>query len=103
MAEASLDALLRFAITNKRLIRFSYSQALRVAEPHDYGLHKGVLRLLVFQVRGGSSRASSSRGWKLLDVGKVTSCTVLDETFAGSRGAAHQNHYVWEVLHARVE
>jgi hypothetical protein len=27
---------------------------------------------------------------------------MLDETFAGSRGAAHQQHYVWEMLHARV-
>ena len=75
MAEDSLDALLRFAIANKRLLH-SPTQAARVAEPHDYGVHKGVLRLLVFQLRGGSSRASSSRGWKLLDVDKITSCAV---------------------------
>lgn len=85
MPEGSLDTLLRSAIADKRLIQLSYSHALRVAEPHDYGVHKGVLRLLAFQLRGGSSRASSSRGWKLLDVGKITSCVMLDETSAGPR------------------
>ena len=102
MPEDSLDVQLRFAIVNRRLIRFEYSGAVRVAEPHDYGVQKGVIRLLAYQLRGGSSRASSSSGWKLLDAAKISGCTVLDETFAGSRGAAHQHHYAWEVLYARV-
>jgi hypothetical protein len=102
MPEISLDAQLRFAINSKRLIQFRYHDALRVAEPHDYGVQKGVTRVLAFQLRGASSRTTSARGWKLLDVTKISGCIVLDETFAGSRGEAHQQHYVWDVLYARV-
>jgi hypothetical protein len=102
MPEISLDAQLRFAINSKRLIQFRYHDALRVAEPHDYGVQKGVTRVLAFQLRGASSRTTSARGWKLLDVTKISGCIVLDEPFAGSRGQAHQQHYVWDVLYARV-
>jgi hypothetical protein len=102
MAAAS-DEQLRFAIAEKRLIQFTYLGALRVAEPHDYGVYQGVTRLLAYQLRGSSSRATSARGWKLLDVAKIIGCTVLNETFAGSRGEAHQRHYVWDVLYARVD
>ena len=103
MSDASLDAKLRFAIANRRLIQFTYGEALRVAEPHDYGVQKGAERLLAFQVRAASRRAASASGWKLLFVDEIGECTVLDDTFPGSRGDAHQGHYVWDVLYARVE
>jgi hypothetical protein len=104
MIDESLDRQLRLAIANRRLIQFTYLGALRVAEPHDYGVHKNQLRLLVFQQRGSSSNGRAEvRGWRLLDVAKLLQCTVLDETFSGSRGHEHQNHYTWDVVYARVE
>ncbi len=45
----SLDARLRFAIANERLIEFKYDGAVRVAEPHDYGLRDGSVKILVYQ------------------------------------------------------
>jgi hypothetical protein len=36
-----IDELLRNAIEQKRLIRFSYKNKPRIVEPHDYGVHKG--------------------------------------------------------------
>jgi hypothetical protein len=68
MPDEPLDAQVRFAIANKRLVQLTYHGAPRVAEPHDY-----------------------------------EDLLVLRETFPGSRGHEHSNHYVWDVLYARVE
>ncbi len=103
MRDTSLDQQLRSAIANKRLIEFVYSGAQRVAEPHDYGVQKERPRLLVYQLRSASSpSAQQGRGWRLLDVEKIERLQVLDAPFPGSRGDAHQSHYAWDVLYARV-
>jgi WYL domain-containing protein len=93
------DRHIRFAIANRRLIRFIYGSTSRVAEPHDYGIQHGRVRLLVYQRRA----APFSRGWRMLDVAKITRLEVLDETFAGSRRESHQHHFTWDQLFARVE
>jgi hypothetical protein len=101
--EGSVDEQLRFAIANRRLIQVSYTGRVRVAEPHDYGVQKGVTRLLSYQrgAAGGGPRKDAT-GWRLLDLSKIERCLVLDETFPGSRGQAHHAHYVWDTLYARV-
>ena len=99
----SIDEQLRFAITNKRLIAIGYHGRLRIAEPHDYGVHKGIERLLICQLRAQDDRpGKSARGWRLLDVPQIETCRVLDEQFPGSRGSSHRNHVQWEILYARV-
>jgi len=35
------------------LIRFTYESAVRIAEPHDYGVRDGAPKLLAFQRRKG--------------------------------------------------
>lgn len=98
-----MDKQLRFAITNKRLLALTYNGSARVVEPHDYGVHKGITRLLAYQHRGTSTaRRKSLSGWRLFDVSKIEECVVLDETFPGSRGDAHQHHREWDSLYARV-
>jgi hypothetical protein len=100
---SSIDDQLRFAIANKRLIQLRYGGSVRVAEPHDYGIQKGLTRLLIFQRRGSdATQRKSVTGWKLLDVSKIETCLVLEETFSGSRSEPHQRHYVWNVVFARV-
>lgn len=101
---STIDARLRFAIANKRLIQFRYHGSQRVAEPHDYGVNNGITRLLVYQLRGPiRSTRSSATGWRLLGVSKLEDCVALDVTFPGSRGPAHRQHLGWESLHARVD
>jgi hypothetical protein len=97
----SLDAQLRFAIANKRLLQLRYDGYRRIAEPHDYGVQRGVTRLLIYQTRkfGASGR---STGWRLLDTAKISECTVLDRAFPGTRARSDQRHHIWDVLHARV-
>ena len=97
----SLDERIRRAIAEKRLLEIRYKRAVRLAEPHDYGVIDGTERLLIFQLHGPDS-GKGAVGWRLLDVVKIESCVVTDQTFAGSRGQSHQQHYQWETLYARV-
>lgn len=97
----SVDARIRRAIAEKRLLELRYKRAERLAEPHDYGVIDGVERLLVFQLRGLNS-GKGAVGWRLLDIVKIEGCVVTEQLFAGSRGQAHQQHYEWETLYARV-
>lgn len=99
----SLDERLRFAIENKRLIQVRYQGRPRVAEPHDYGVQRGIERLLVYQLRAPVDLPRRSvKGWRLLDVSTIEECVVLDDTFSGSRGSSHHNHLSWEVVYARA-
>jgi hypothetical protein len=99
----SIDEQLRFAIANKLLIQASYGGGVRVLEPHDYGVQKGVQRLLAYQVRRtGGAPGRAITGWRLLDVSKIGDCVVLDETFPGSRGGSRLHHYKWDEVFARV-
>jgi hypothetical protein len=98
-----MDQQLRFAIAQKRLIQFRYHDAIRVAEPHDYGRHKGVDRLFVWQVRkNGEPIRGNGQRWRLLDVAQIEALEVLEETFPGSRGREHANHREWDGVYARV-
>jgi hypothetical protein len=101
--EHTVDSQLRFAIANRRLIRFSYESAVRVAEPHDYGVHEGTPKLLAFQWQKAGRKDQHVRGWRLLDIAKIQDCIVLEDSFAGTREAAGQHHHHWDVLYARVD
>lgn len=101
--EHTLDSQLRFAIANKRLIRFSYESAARVAEPHDYGVRDGAPKLLVFQRQKAGRKDQHVRGWRWLAISKIEDCIVLEDSFRGTREAAGQQHHHWDVLYARVD
>lgn len=94
-----VDHQLRFAIAHKRLIEFTYQGMWRVAEPHDYGIQHGTVRLLVYQARSKPFQ----RGWRMLDVAKIEQLKVLDREFSGTRREGHTHHYHWDILFARVE
>ena len=53
--DPKLDQLLRTAIEQTRLLRLRYRKKNRVVEPHDYGRHNGVIKLLTWQIGGSSS------------------------------------------------
>lgn len=101
--QRTLDSQLRFAIADRRLIRFTYESVVRVAEPHDYGLRGGVAKLLAYQRQKGQRKDPRARGWRWLDLTKIHDCVILEETFRGSREAASQHHHHWDVVYARVD
>ena len=102
-ASDSLDACLRTAIAEQRLIQFDYDGSTRVAEPHDYGLRESLPRALVYQRRKAGRPGPRVVGWRDLFLSKMSNWEVLAETFPGSRGDTHRHHYTWDVLYARVE
>lgn len=97
---ANVDQFVREAIACKRLIRFQYGGYDRIAEPHDYGVQAGTVRLFCYQT-GGQSRGRLPN-WRLLDVAKIGALKVLDQTFPGGRGALSSKHLVWDKVFARV-
>jgi hypothetical protein len=100
---SSIDTRIRFAIAHRRLVEIRYANAVRVAEPHDYGVLNRRERLLVYQLRGPARPGQPSTGWRLLNLSKLERFMVLDETFSGSRGQSHDNHHEWEIVYARVK
>ena len=103
--DESLDKKLRFAISNRRLIRVVYDSAMRTGEPHDYGMLGGAPKLLFYQLRRSGSDAPPRKrasGWRLLELAKIEACVVSAKKFPGSRGAAHTQHIAWDKLFARV-
>jgi hypothetical protein len=97
----SIDGWIRFAIEHRRLIEVRYGGAVRLAEPHDYGAINQVDRLLVFQLRGRPG-SQGKEPWRILDLPKIESLVVLEQTFPGSRGSSHQSHREWDAVYARV-
>ena len=95
------DNLLRIAITQRRKIRFRYAGKERIAEPHDYGVQKGHLRLLAYQV-AGQSNSGRLPNWRWIDVSRIKDLEVLDQTFAGNRPAPSGQHGKWDQLLLRV-
>ncbi len=67
-----------------QLIEFYYEDGTRIVEPHCFGQSsKGNDLIRAFQVGGYSS--SGKMGWKLYDLSKASSLTLLDEKFDNPR------------------
>jgi len=98
--DQEVDQLLRQTIVEKHVIRFRYKGQERVAEPHDYGIQNGVVRLFCYQVGGRSS--SRLPGWRLVDVSEMQDCEMLKRRFAGNREAPSGKHHQWDVIFIRV-
>jgi hypothetical protein len=100
--DPSAHELILTSILQKRLLRFSYKGKLRIAEPQDYGIQKGVVTLFTYQV-GGESSSGRLPDWRKFAVNGVSSVELLEQTFSGSRAVPSQKHQEWDVLFARVD
>jgi hypothetical protein len=98
---AGADRLLRSAIAERRLVAFVLDGCRRIAEPHDYGVMNGELRLFFYQT-GGESRSGRPFGWRWAILSKISGLQVLDERFAGAREAPSGRHVQWDTLLATV-
>jgi hypothetical protein len=95
------DRLLRAAIRQKRLLKLVYQNKIRIVEPHDYGVHKGVAKLLAYQVGGSSSGRLPN--WRWMEINQISEIELLNKTFAGGRPAPSGKHHQWDELFARVK
>jgi hypothetical protein len=99
----SVDVRIREAIAGKNLLQVQYKNHTRVVEPHDFGVRHGVEWLLVYQLSSTDGTGSHAVGWRLFDVGKIASLSVLEAKFDGSNRDSTHTHYAWDVLYARVD
>lgn len=95
-----VDALLRTAIAQKRVIQLLYQDKLRIVEPHDYGIHNGSVKLLAFQIGGKSSGRLPN--WRWMEVDSIAEIRPLEQTFPGGRAIPSGKHHQWDQLFARV-
>ncbi|WP_394827414.1 hypothetical protein [Pendulispora albinea] len=97
-----IDRLIRRAIAERRLLKLTLNDRVRIVEPHDYGIKKGLTQLLAYQVAGESSSGGLPQ-WRWLQLSKMKNVELLDTHFAGGRETATGEHHGWDVLFARVE
>jgi hypothetical protein len=95
------DRLLRTAIGERRLIAFTLHNLPRRAEPHDYGIVNGAVKLFFYQV-GGHSRSGRPIGWRWALIHDIRDLHVLDVHFHGPRNTPSQQHTEWDLLMASV-
>jgi hypothetical protein len=95
-----IDQLIRKAITEKHLLRFTYKGQERIGEPHDYGIQSGIVRLFCYQVGGRSN--GRLPGWRLFDVSEMQDCEMLKQRFAGNRDTSSGKHHRWDEVFIRV-
>jgi hypothetical protein len=100
-SEPEINAELWSAIHDRKLVRLRYKDKERVVEPHDYGIHHGVPKLLAFQLVDSSS--AKPPNWRWLETDLITDLQVLEQTFPGGRSTPSGSHHSWDRLFIRVE
>ncbi len=99
--EPNINPLIWTAIEQRRLLRFRYKDRERIVEPHDYGIHKGVIKLFGYQIGGTSSEPLPNWRWAEQDL--ISDIELLDETFPGGRPTKTGKHHKWDKLFIRVK
>jgi len=100
MSDPRLDQLLRTAIEQTRLLQLRYQNKVRIVEPHDYGEHHGIIKLLTYQVGGSSSGPLPN--WRWMEADLISDAELLDQTFPGGRPTVSGKHHQWDKLFLRV-
>ena len=93
------NQLLYSTIENRRLFRFRYKGNEQIVEPHDYGIQRGIERLLCWQIGGQSG--GPIPGWRLIDVAEMQDCQVLNRPFSGGTVVLGKHHQ-WDKIFIRV-
>jgi len=99
--DPDINPLIWMAIEQKRLLRFRYKNRERIVEPHDYGIHKCLIKLFGYQVAGSSSQKLPNWRWAEQDL--ISDLQLLDRTFPGSRPTKSGKHQKWDKLFIRVK
>lgn len=99
--DPKIDQLLRTAIGQARLLRLRYRNKDRIVEPHDYGEHNGLIKLLTYQVGGSSSGPLPN--WRWIETDLISDVEILNQTFPGGRPAKSGKHHKWDRLFIRAK
>ncbi len=96
-----IDELLRVAIQEKRLVQLIYRHRPRIVEPHDYGIQKGSIKMLAYQV--GDPSSGPLPNWRWMEVELISEIRLLNRTFPGGRPSPSGKHHQWDQLFVRVK
>ena len=103
-AEPNVNPLIWAAIEQKRLLRFRYKNRERIVEPHDYGIHKGLIKLFGYQgYQVGGSSSQKLPNWRWAEQDLISNIQLLDRTFPGGRPTKSGKHHKWDRLFIRVK
>ena len=95
------DRAIRDAIRGRRLIAFAYHGPARVAEPHDYGVRKGALQVLIRQLlRDGQPCPPGD--WRTVLLAGMDGLQPLPADFPGGAPTGSGKHVQWDLLILRV-
>jgi len=98
LVDQELDELIRSAIMQKHLLRFSIKAKSELQNPTT--IQNGIVRVSCFQVAGRST--SPLPGWCLVDVHEMQDYEILEQHFAGNREAPSGRHHRWDEVFIRV-
>jgi hypothetical protein len=98
--QPNVDPLIWTAIENRRLLRLRYKNKERIVEPHDYGIHNGVVKLFGYQVGGSSNHKLPN--WRWMETDQISDIEILSRTFSGGRPISSGKHHTWDHLFIRV-
>ena len=101
METDNINPLIWTAIEQRRLLRFRYKDRERIVEPHDYGIHNGLVKLFAYQVAGSSSQKLPNWRWAEQDL--ISDLQLLDRKFPGGRPSKTDKHHKWDKLFIRVK
>ena len=101
METDNINPLIWTAIEQRRLLRFRYKERERIVEPHDYGIHNGLVKLFAYQVAGSSSQKLPNWRWAEQDL--ISDIQLLDQKFPGGRPSKTDKHHKWDKLFIRVK
>lgn len=96
-----MDQIIRQAISEKRLVEFSYQGFQRIAEIHVYGIKGGIHQILAYQTRG-QSKSGRLPNWRRVNLREVVGICLLDEIFPGRRPNPSGDHSDWDSIIAMV-
>jgi hypothetical protein len=96
-----INPVIYAAIDQRRMLRFVFKGKERIVEPHDYGVHSGVVKLFGFQTGGVSSQPLPN--WRWFETGLITDIEMLSQTFRGGRATKTGKHHKWDKLFIRVK
>lgn len=85
---------IRKAISEKRVVTFTYNNLSRTCEIHVLGVANGREQILCWQLSGGS-RGGNPSPWRRFDTSGVADFQLTEETFSGSRPVPYP-HSQWD-------
>ena len=80
-----MDLRICQAIADRRILMFAYQGAVRVAEPHLYGMTTAEHEAVSAWMRPGWSRTDPDGGWRMFRLDGITDLQVLPERFESAR------------------